>query len=63
MNKFDQMRAAMAEAHQVQRAADQHAGEMARILKGRLRRVSPAVLADLKRELQQFNAHTGRWKS
>lgn len=63
MNKFDEMRAAIAEARQTMCAADSQANAMADILIGRLRNVSPYALARLKKELQEFNAHTGRWKS
>ena len=62
MNQFDQMRDAMQEAEQTIRAADQMSSQMARMLRGRLNHVSPMVLADLKRELKRFNAHTGQWR-
>jgi hypothetical protein len=44
------------------RRADMVATSLARILRGRLRRVdNQRYLTELKRELQSFNAHTGRW--
>ena len=61
-NPFDTMRAAVAQARQVQQWADEHAHAMAVILRGRLRHVSSGVLSDLKRELRDFNIHTGEWK-
>lgn len=62
INKFDEMRAAVAEAEILMRAADSVSCQMARMLVGRLRKVeSTYVLEQLKRELRQFNIHTGRW--
>lgn len=63
MNRFDEMYNAMRDAEQTIKAADVAAQKMAMILKGRLRKCDPWVLADLKRELAQFNARTGEWKS
>ncbi len=62
-NPFDEMRAAISNARATLNAADESAKTMAVLLKGRLRKVSPWVLADLKRELSEFNAHTKEWKS
>lgn len=43
--------------------ADMQATRMARMLLGRLRKVeSTYALGRLKRELSQYNAHTGQWK-
>ena len=43
-------------------AADTVAENLARLLIGRTRNVnSHWVLAELKKELKSFNAHTGRW--
>jgi len=42
--------------------ADDMADQMARFLKGRLRHCDGYVLADLKRELRDFNAHTKTWR-
>lgn len=63
MNKFDEMKAALIEAEATVRAADSIADHMARILRGRLRKVSKWNLKSLKRELADFNAHTGEWKN
>lgn len=62
MNVFDQMREAVNAAAKTMSAADNVAGEMARLLRGRLRKVSPWVLVQLKRELQEFDAHRKCWK-
>lgn len=62
-NVFDDMRRAVQEAEQTMRAADNVAGHMANILRGRLRQVSSGyVLADLKRELRDFDMTTKEWK-
>jgi hypothetical protein len=51
--------AARADLNQVDRMAT----SLARLLVGRLRRVeSSYLLARIKTELRDFNAHTGRWK-
>jgi len=44
------------------RAVDNQSNALAELLRGRLRTVASHHLAALKRELQQFNAHTGIWK-
>lgn len=61
MNYWDQMETTLDEARAIQNAADSHATRMARMLRGRLRHVNRYVLEDLKRELRNFNMHTGRW--
>ena len=62
MNKFDEMKQAVAEADHTMRAADSVAGDIASMLRGRLRHVPAYFLKDLKRELRDFNMHTGQWK-
>lgn len=62
MNVFDQMRTAMQEARTTLSAADRVAGDMASMLRGRLEHVPAYILADLKRELQRFDAHRRKWK-
>lgn len=61
-NQFDAMRAAVNEASDTLRAADSVAAQMASLLRGRLRKVSPFVLADLKRELRDYDIHRKEWK-
>ena len=64
MNRWEEMRAAINEANAVIRAADNVSGQMAETMVGRLRKVDNGyTLAKLKKELEQFNAHTRRWKS
>ena len=63
-NIFDDTRAAVNQAMATLRAADEVAGDMAYLLKGRLRKVSNAdTLKALKRELRDFDMHTGKWKA
>lgn len=62
MNIFDEMRGAVRQAESTLRAADSVADSMARLLEGRLQKVSPSVLKQMKRELRNFNIHTGEWK-
>lgn len=62
MNAFDEMRAAVQQAEQTLKAADHVASNMAGMLRGRLRNVPEWHLRALKKELQQFNAVTCKWK-
>ena len=63
MNAVDQMKDAIASARLTQRAADSNTAEMASMVAGRLRPAgaSVGVLRALKRELRDFNIHTGSW--
>lgn len=68
-NIFDDVNQAITAARMAQRAADQAAADMAKLLVGRLRFVSKEggwagtrALANLKKELRDFNIHTGQWK-
>lgn len=63
MNMYNTMQQAVSEARQTMDAADYIANSMADILQGRLRKVSRGKLRSLKKELTEFNAHTGEWKS
>jgi hypothetical protein len=65
--KFEEMVAAVNEAKETLRLADSISDRMAKMLVGRLRRVSlswggDSALADLKRELRDFNMQTLKWK-
>ena len=64
MNKFDEMREAVAEAKTTISAADSCVRVMAELCAGRLRRaeIPQSVLRRLKNELRDYNPHTGRWK-
>lgn len=59
---FDEMTSALREAEETQRVADRQAERAARIAVGRLRHCSDFTLKALKRELRDFNIHTGVWK-
>lgn len=59
------MREALNEAERTFFAAEHHATTMARLLRGRLRKVDSCyrhVLAELKAELRNFDSRTGRWR-
>ncbi len=61
---FDEMYAAVTEAKQTIAIADSHVSRMADMCRDRLRtgKVSTYTLERLKRELRNFNIHTGTWK-
>lgn len=62
-NPLDEICRAVSEAKQQLRVADEVATDLARLLDGRLRRVSsPYILSRLKEQLRDFNMHTGKWK-
>jgi hypothetical protein len=63
MNFDDFTSAVEAAKYDIQRG-DRAAAQLAKLLCGRLRTagVSPYVLGELKRELQDFNRQTGAWK-
>jgi predicted aconitase with swiveling domain len=52
-NVWDEMRRAVDSSKSTLDAADNVAGDMARLLRGRLSHVSPYVLADLKKRTGQ----------
>jgi hypothetical protein len=62
-NPFDETRKAVGEAKAILRAVDNVSRDMGHLLVGRLRQCSSYDLADLKKELANFNAHTRRWTS
>lgn len=61
---FDEMTKAVNQASQTINMADNMVGRMAALIVGRLRKssVSGSVLKSLKKELQDYNMHTGMWK-
>jgi len=60
---IDQMNAAVDEAKATLQRADSLADKLARLLIGRLRRVSsPWVLWTLKKELADYNMRTSKWR-
>ncbi|AEP08927.1 hypothetical protein [Micavibrio aeruginosavorus] len=63
-NQWDTFKAAFDEATRTIRIADNHVNDMAGMVRGRLRAcsVSHSTLCELKRELADYNMHTGKWK-
>jgi hypothetical protein len=61
-NKFDQLTAALAEARSVRYAVQQHARAMGQLLVGNLNHCNDSDLVKLKKELANYNIHTGKWK-
>lgn len=60
-NVFDDMARALRDHAELQRAIVNNGNNMLRLLDGNLRSLSPYRLADIKRQLRDFNIHTGRW--
>lgn len=62
--QFDEFHGAVTQARRTLSTADRFVGEMAGMIKGKLRsgNVSNFTLDVLKRELRDYNIHTGRWK-
>ena len=61
-NPFDELERSIQVAKEVRRACEIHADSMANLLVGNLRSVSRYRLRILKKELENYNMHTGRWK-
>lgn len=59
---WDDFRKCFADAERTMKQADDVAENRANMLRGRLRKVSPYVLKQLKHELSQFNARNLAWK-
>jgi hypothetical protein len=62
MNAWDAVAQAMREAREANRACDQYARQMASLIRGRLRSCDTSDLAAIKKELRDYNIHTGKWK-
>jgi hypothetical protein len=62
-NVFDDFRAKLNEAKRIQMAADEKAGEIARLLVGRLRspKIETRTLKALKKELSKFDLRSNDW--
>ena len=59
--KFEELRTAVDNAEYTLTQADNVANDIAKMLKGRLRKVNPYVLSKLKSELKEFNSKTKSW--
>ena len=62
-NAWDELHNALATSKAINYACDQNSNLIVELITGRLRKVSPRMLVKMKRELQEFNAATKRWKS
>ena len=56
---YQEMNEAIREAELTVRRAETYLNQMARFLCGRLRKVNPDTLRNLKKELKKFNSQTG----
>jgi hypothetical protein len=63
MASLYEMEEAIRDAEHTLKLADIVTTRTARLIVRRLRKVNGSVLADLKKELAQFNAHTKEWKN
>jgi len=59
---WDDFRQAFSAARNTMNQADHIANDIADMLDGRLKKVSGYRLAKLKRQLRDFNIHTGEWR-
>lgn len=61
-NPFADIMQAIQAATETRMAVQRHSNSMAYLLQGNLRSVlSHSILAELKKELRDFNIHTGKW--
>jgi hypothetical protein len=65
MNRSDEIRAALTDANEAIAVVNRYVGNFAELCRGRLRQshASNTALSDLKRELADWNIHTGKWKA
>ena len=61
-NPFDSVTAAVQNGNMLQRAIRNQADSLAYLLTGNLRHANTYNLTRLKKELRDFNMHTGEWK-
>lgn len=59
---WDDFRTAFSQARNTFNQADSVAADMGSMLVGRLHNCSRTTLESLKRELRDYNIHTGSWK-
>lgn len=62
-NPWDELRAALSQARELERATENYAFQMGRMLRGKLHHCSNDDVAALKRELADYNIHTGKWRN
>lgn len=61
-NAWHEIRNALSQARDADRAIKHHSSQMAALIQGRLRSIDPDCLIALKKELRGFNIQTGKWK-
>lgn len=61
-NPWDAVNVAMHRSRELEAAIKNYSAQMARILCGRLRHCNSDDLAELKKELRDFNINTKRWR-
>ena len=62
MNTFDMINEELKKTQELERTINAQVRSMAPLLIGRLRNARVDHLEKLKRELRDFNIHTGKWK-
>lgn len=61
-NPFDVLTRALNEAKEIRRVVTEHGNSMLALLDGNLHGLSAYRLGRIKRQLREFNIHTGNWK-
>lgn len=61
-NPFDEIRSAINQARDLNRAVEGQANAMIDLLEPHIRSVSHYRLKSLKRLLESYNAHTNKWR-
>lgn len=62
MNAWDELRTALNQHRDLTRAMQSNAAQMARMLVGNLRHADSGELRQLKKELEDFDARTSKWR-
>jgi len=62
-NPFTAMQEAIAQSRQLNRAIEQNSYALGYLLRGNLRYCSRRDLVAMKKELADYNMHTGKWKT
>jgi hypothetical protein len=60
--KWDEMKKALDEAEQTIKIAELQINRMSRFIIGRMKKIDSWYLCEMKRELRNYNMHTGEWK-
>lgn len=62
-NPWDELRAGLNQARELERATEHYASQMARMLRGKLHHCTSYDLEALKKELADYNMHTMKWRN